>query len=160
MNFFWHFLGFLQIFCLIKAKTELFGRQEPVQGDYPYAEPDHSGVSSHAFSQSFLMGQSCQCPGESFFRIFDIEDIATVNGIAVKEAFNFFRDVWFARGLVSFIQWWMWYGYTMIILMAGITSGSRRLYLLHIHVAVYHFWYYHGQHKRVKMSKNVYSLFL
>jgi len=50
------------------------------------------------------------------------------NGEVIKEAFNFFRSVAFSRGLVAFIQWWMWYGYTMILLMAGITSIPTSLY--------------------------------
>jgi ABC-type sugar transport system permease subunit len=58
-------------------------------------------------------------------RIFD----ETVNRyVEVKAAFDFFRSVAFSRGLVSFIQWWMWYGYTLIILMAGITTISPSLY--------------------------------
>jgi multiple sugar transport system permease protein len=43
-------------------------------------------------------------------------------------AFNFFRSIPFSRLLVAFIQWWMWYGYTLIILMAGITSIPVSLY--------------------------------
>jgi multiple sugar transport system permease protein len=58
----------------------------------------------------------------------DFQSTAIVDGVAVKEAFNFFRSVAFSRGLVSFIQWWMWYGYTLIILMAGITTISPSLY--------------------------------
>jgi multiple sugar transport system permease protein len=50
------------------------------------------------------------------------------NGVPIKEAINFFRSVPFARGLVAFIQWWMWYGYTLIILMAGITSIPLSLF--------------------------------
>jgi ABC-type sugar transport system permease subunit len=33
-----------------------------------------------------------------------------------------------ARGLVIFIQWWTWFGQTVIIIMAGITSISVQLY--------------------------------
>jgi len=51
-----------------------------------------------------------------------------ITGVFEKDAFNFFRSIIFARGLVSFIQWWMWYGYTMIILMAGITTIPVSLY--------------------------------
>jgi multiple sugar transport system permease protein len=57
-----------------------------------------------------------------------IQDTVILNGEAYKEAFNFFRSVAFSRGLVAFIQWWMWYGYTLIILMAGITTISPSLY--------------------------------
>jgi len=41
---------------------------------------------------------------------------------------NFFRNAPFTRGLVAFIQWWMWYGHTLILLMAGITSIPESLY--------------------------------
>ena len=50
------------------------------------------------------------------------------DGVAIQEAFNFFRDVTMSRGIVAFIQWWMWYGHTVIMLMAGITSISSSLY--------------------------------
>ncbi len=33
---------------------------------------------------------------------------------------EFFRNKWVARGVVAFIQFWMWYGYTMIVLISGI----------------------------------------
>ncbi|MCR5045410.1 MAG: sugar ABC transporter permease [Treponema sp.] len=46
----------------------------------------------------------------------------------VKEAINFFRSPAWSRGIVSFIQWWMWCGQTLIMLMAGITSISPSLY--------------------------------
>jgi multiple sugar transport system permease protein len=50
------------------------------------------------------------------------------DGQVIKEAFNFFRSVPMSRGIVAFIQWWMWYGHTVILLMAGITSISSSLY--------------------------------
>jgi len=46
----------------------------------------------------------------------------------LEEAFNFFRDPWASRLIVSFIQWWMWCGQTLILLMAAITSISPSLY--------------------------------
>ena len=45
-------------------------------------------------------------------------------GEIVPEAINFFRNVFLTRGIVAFIQFWMWYGQTVILLMAGITSIS------------------------------------
>jgi multiple sugar transport system permease protein len=54
--------------------------------------------------------------------------IDPITGESVREAIDFFRNVAFTRGLVAFIQWWMWYGYTMIILMAGITTIPISLY--------------------------------
>ena len=49
-------------------------------------------------------------------------------GGEVNNSINFFRNVPFSRGLVAFIQWWMWYGHTLILLMAGITSIPESLY--------------------------------
>jgi ABC-type sugar transport system permease subunit len=44
------------------------------------------------------------------------------------EAKQFLQDPAVARGLVIFIQWWMWFGVTIIILMAGMTSIPVHLY--------------------------------
>jgi multiple sugar transport system permease protein len=46
----------------------------------------------------------------------------------LAEAMRFLENIWVTRGLVVFIQWWMWYGQTMIILMAGMTSIPLPLY--------------------------------
>lgn len=46
----------------------------------------------------------------------------------VTESFNFFRSVSASRFIVAFIQWWMWCGQTLILLMAAITSISPSLY--------------------------------
>lgn len=42
--------------------------------------------------------------------------------------FEFFRDVAASRGIISFIQFWMWYGNTMIILIAGILGIDPALF--------------------------------
>ncbi|MDR0411499.1 MAG: sugar ABC transporter permease [Treponema sp.] len=55
-------------------------------------------------------------------------DIVQRSGQDVVQMFNFFRSVPFSRGIVAFIQWWMWYGQTVILMMAGITSISPSLY--------------------------------
>jgi multiple sugar transport system permease protein len=57
-----------------------------------------------------------------------IYSVGIIDGQPVQQAFNFFRDVTMTRGIVAFIQWWMWYGNTIIMLMAGITSISASLY--------------------------------
>ena len=41
---------------------------------------------------------------------------------------NFFRSVEWSRGLISFIQWWMWCGNTMIIMIAGISGINPALF--------------------------------
>ncbi len=42
--------------------------------------------------------------------------------------FSFFNSGTFTSGLVSYIQWWMWFGYTTIIIMAGITAIDQSVY--------------------------------
>lgn len=44
------------------------------------------------------------------------------------EAVRFLESVVVTRSLVVFIQWWTWFGQTMIILMAGMTSIPIPLY--------------------------------
>lgn len=47
---------------------------------------------------------------------------------ALEEAKHFLQDPMIARGLVIFIQWWMWFGQTLIIVMAGMTAIPIHLY--------------------------------
>jgi len=47
-----------------------------------------------------------------------------VGGQVVPSFIDFYRSVPLSRGIVAFIQFWMWYGHTVILLMAGITSIS------------------------------------
>lgn len=66
-----------------------------------------------------------------FYNIFDLYGPA--NQILVRagffdKAFEFFRNETFSQMLVAFIQWWMWYGNTIIILVAAMTSISVSLY--------------------------------
>ena len=46
----------------------------------------------------------------------------------LPEAMQFLQNSTVARGLVIFIQWWMWFGATIIFLMAGMTSIPISLY--------------------------------
>ena len=82
------------------------------------------------FRSIFGFGAHVSAPANQFLYSLGIQatKIDPNTGEIVKEAINFFRNVWFSRGLVAFIQWWMWYGYTLIILMAGITTISPSLY--------------------------------
>ncbi|MFC0212963.1 carbohydrate ABC transporter permease [Paenibacillus chartarius] len=41
---------------------------------------------------------------------------------------NFLQDKWTARGIVAFIQFWMWYGNTMIVLIAGVLGINPALF--------------------------------
>jgi multiple sugar transport system permease protein len=80
------------------------------------------------FRSIFGWGAHVTAPANQFLRMFGIYNEVLVDGEIVKTAINFFRSVPFSRGLVSFIQWWMWYGHTLIMLMAGITSIPVSLY--------------------------------
>lgn len=44
------------------------------------------------------------------------------------EPINFLLQKWTSRGIVSFIQFWMWYGNTMIILIAGVLGINPELF--------------------------------
>jgi len=46
----------------------------------------------------------------------------------IPDAINYFRDPTITRGVVIFIQWWTWFGSTIIVLMAGMTSISIEVY--------------------------------
>ncbi len=66
-----------------------------------------------------------------FFSLFSF--YGPVNQFMVRsgllpEAMHFLQNPNIARGLVVFIQWWMWFGQTVIIVMAGMTAISVSLY--------------------------------
>jgi multiple sugar transport system permease protein len=46
----------------------------------------------------------------------------------LPEAMHYLQSIPITRGLVIFIQWWMWFGQTVIIVMAGMTSIPIALY--------------------------------
>ena len=59
--------------------------------------------------------------------------IAPVNTILqqiglLSTPIEFFRSTTASRGLISFIQWWMWYGNTMIIMIAGMLGINPVLF--------------------------------
>lgn len=41
---------------------------------------------------------------------------------------NFLIQKWTARGIVAFIQFWMWYGYTMIVLISGVLGINPEIF--------------------------------
>ena len=57
-------------------------------------------------------------PVNSMFQMFGISDAPIY----------FLQDKATARGIVSFIQFWMWYGHTMLILIAGVLGINPALY--------------------------------
>ena len=66
-----------------------------------------------------------------FFSLFSF--YGPVNQFMVRsgflpEAMHYLQNPNIARGLVVFIQWWMWFGQTVIIVMAGMTAISVSLY--------------------------------
>ncbi len=70
--------------------------------------------------------------GILFMSLFDFP-IAPVNSLLqqlglANHSTRFMRDVGTARGLISFLQWWMWYGNTMIIMIAGILGINPSLF--------------------------------
>jgi len=79
------------------------------------------------FRSLFGYNGHVQAPVNQFLRMLGIYYNNVDQGIP-KDAFNFFRSEPFSRAVVSFIQWWMWYGHTLIILMAGITSIPTSLF--------------------------------
>jgi multiple sugar transport system permease protein len=56
-----------------------------------------------------------------------INDLLLKLGIIDSPA-NFHLQKWTARGVVAFIQFWMWYGHTMIILIAGVMGINPTLF--------------------------------
>lgn len=46
----------------------------------------------------------------------------------LEQAMQYLQNATITRGLVEFIQWWTWFGQTVIIVMAGMTSIPISLY--------------------------------
>jgi ABC-type sugar transport system permease subunit len=70
--------------------------------------------------------------GVLFVFLFDWQSGA-VNSMLVsfhifKEPFNWLIDGTAVKGIVSFTQWWMWFGYSSIIFMAGLKNIPEELY--------------------------------
>lgn len=56
-----------------------------------------------------------------------VNDLLTRFGI-IGESYNFLVKKKIAQGVVIFIQTWMWYGYTMIILISGVLGISPEIF--------------------------------
>lgn len=66
-----------------------------------------------------------------FFNLFSLYGPVnqfTVRAGIIGSAIDYFRSNGWTQSLVVFIQWWMWFGSTLIILMAGMTSISPSYY--------------------------------
>lgn len=56
-----------------------------------------------------------------------VNDLFKILGLSEKPI-NFHVQRWTSRGIVAFIQFWMWYGYTMIILISGVLGLNPEIF--------------------------------
>ena len=56
-----------------------------------------------------------------------VNDILVSTGLR-SEAFYFVNSATASRWIIAFIQFWMWYGYTMIILISGVLGINPEIY--------------------------------
>ncbi len=56
-----------------------------------------------------------------------VNDLLQTFGIS-KESIYFLNDKWTAKLIVSFIQFWTWYGYTMLIFISGVLGINPELF--------------------------------
>ena len=64
----------------------------------------------------------------SLFSFYGPVNQGLVRAGVIEEARHWLQGATVTRGLVVFIQWWMWFGATIILLMAGMTAISASLY--------------------------------
>ncbi|MFA6776218.1 MAG: sugar ABC transporter permease [Sphaerochaetaceae bacterium] len=67
------------------------------------------------------------------FNILFNGDKSTINQLLMRfgmidTPIAFFKSGHITQGIASYILWWMWFGYTTILIMAGITSIDTTLY--------------------------------
>lgn len=68
-----------------------------------------------------------------FLKLFDESKYGPVNSLlmsmgVIDDPIKFVTGVWTSRGMVMFIQAWMWFGNTMIMLMSGIMGLNPSLF--------------------------------
>lgn len=80
------------------------------------------------FLPNLLMPAAVAALFFSLFSFFGPVNQFMVRANLLPEAMHFLQDPTIARGLVVFIQWWMWFGQTVIIVMAGMTAIPLPLY--------------------------------
>jgi ABC-type sugar transport system permease subunit len=80
------------------------------------------------FLPNLLMPAAVAALFNALFSYYGPANQFLVRAGVLSEAMHFLNSTTVARGLVIFIQWWMWFGQTIIIVMAGMTSISPSLY--------------------------------
>ncbi|MCB0153321.1 MAG: sugar ABC transporter permease, partial [Anaerolineae bacterium] len=80
------------------------------------------------FLPNLLMPAAIAALFFSLFSFYGPVNQLLVRAGLIPEAMQFLQNQTIARGLVVFIQWWMWFGATIILLMAGMTSIPTSLY--------------------------------
>ena len=80
------------------------------------------------FLPNLLMPASIAALFFSLFSFYGPVNQAFVQLGILEEAMHFLQNITITRGIVVFIQWWMWFGQTIIIVMAGMTSIPISLY--------------------------------
>ena len=80
------------------------------------------------FLPNLLMPAAVAALFNAFFAYYGPVNQLLVRAGFLSEAMRFLESVGVMRGLVIFIQWWTWFGQTIIIVMAGMTSIPIQLY--------------------------------
>jgi len=117
-------LGFALILAILLSDTRLNLAGKGLFRAVVYL-PNLLTAASVAILFRYLFGEAGyeKAPANQFLRA-----VGFFSEMSESQSINFFRSAPFTRGLVAFIQWWMWYGHTLILLMAGITSIPESLY--------------------------------
>lgn len=64
----------------------------------------------------------------STFFGYPVGPMNTIRHILGAEPFYFLNDAWASRLIVAFIQFWQWFGYTAIVLIAGVLGINPTLF--------------------------------
>jgi cellobiose transport system permease protein len=80
------------------------------------------------YMPNLLMSSAIAALFFSLFSFYGPVNQFLVRANLLPEAVDFIRSPAVMRGLVVFIQWWMWFGQTTILLMAAMTSISVSIY--------------------------------
>jgi len=80
------------------------------------------------FLPNLLMPAAIAALFFSLFSFYGPVNQVMVRAGIIPEAIQWLQNPTVARGLVVFIQWWMWFGASLILIMAGMTSISISLY--------------------------------